>query len=120
MRNIPCDLSNYTARVAEVPEVKTYKDDNGREVEVTDRNGEKRFVTALFLKAKVKIKGERVEKGEEVRFTLDADPGEGFEEGMAVELIAPRMSPYSFKNKDGETVSGVSFAAVSLKPVASF
>lgn len=117
MRNIPCDLSNYTARVAEVPGVKMGKDDQGREFEVTDKQtGEKKFVAALFLKSKI-----RGEKGEEVRFTLDADPGEGFEEGMAVELIAPRMSPYSFKNGNGETVSGVSFAAVGLKPVgASF
>ncbi|MGA6093346.1 hypothetical protein [Amycolatopsis sulphurea] len=96
--------------------MKIAKDEKGREFEVTDRQtGEKKFAVSLFLKAKV-----RGEKGEEVRFTLDADPGEGFEEGMVVELIAPRMSPYSFKNKDGETVSGVAFAAVGLKSVASF
>ncbi|MET7998489.1 hypothetical protein ABZU76_47230 [Amycolatopsis sp. NPDC005232] len=113
MRNIPCDLSNYTARVAEAPEPKTRKDENGREVAVTDRDGVRRYVASLFLKTKG-------EKGEEVRFTLDADPGDEFEEGMVVELVAPRMSPYSFKNANGETVSGVAFAAVGLKPVASF
>jgi hypothetical protein len=49
--------------------------------------------------------------------TLDADPGEGFVDDTRVELISPRVSPYSFKNDRGETVSGVAFSALGLKPV---
>jgi hypothetical protein len=57
-------------------------------------------------------------KGEEIRVTLETDPGEGFEEGQLVELIGARVSPYSFKNGRGETVSGMAFAAAGLKPAA--
>jgi hypothetical protein len=110
MRNIPVNLSGYRLTITEAPEMKTRTDDNGREEVVTDRNGVTRFTVALFAK----IKGE---KGEEVRFTLDTDPGEGFEEGMRVELIDARVSPYSFKNARGETVSGISFAATGIKPM---
>lgn len=112
MRNIPVNLSGYRLTVAEEPTMKMRKDDNGREEAVTDRDsGEVKFVVSLF----VKMKGE---KGEEVRVTLDTDPGSEFQDGDRVELINPRMSPYSFKNARGETVSGVSFNATGLKPVA--
>ncbi|OZM73573.1 hypothetical protein CFN78_08550 [Amycolatopsis antarctica] len=112
MRNIPIDLSGFRLTVTEDPEMKMRKDENGREVTVTDQEGVAKFVVALM----VKTKGQ---KGEEIRVTLDTDPGEGFseEDGTRVELIQPRVSPYSFKNAKGETVSGVAFSAAGLKPL---
>lgn len=109
MRNIPVNLSGFRQTIAECPEMKMRKKD-GREEVVTNRDGVALFVVALFLK----VKGQ---KGEEVRVTLDTDPGEGFEEGQVVELIDARVSPYSLKNDNGETISGVAFAAAGMKPV---
>jgi hypothetical protein len=110
MRNIPVNLTGYRLTIAEAPEMKMRKDEKGREEVVTDREGSPKFVVSLFAK----VKGE---KGEEIRVTLDADPGEGFVDDTRVELISPRVSPYSFKNDRGETVSGVAFSALGLKPV---
>jgi hypothetical protein len=112
MRNIPVDLSGYRLMVSEDPEMKTRKVD-GRDEVVTDRDtGATKFTVALL----VKTKGQ---KGEEIRVTLDSDPGEGFseEEGTRVELIDPRVSPYSFKNDRGETVSGLAWGAAGMKAV---
>ncbi|WP_297547634.1 hypothetical protein [Amycolatopsis sp.] len=109
MRNIPVNLSGYKLTIAEEPEMKMRKDQNGREEVVTDREGIAKFVVSVFAK----IKGE---KGEEIKVTLDSDPSGAFEDGDRVELINPRVSPYSFKNDRGETVSGVAFAAAGLKP----
>lgn len=112
MRNIPVSLVGYRLRVTEDPEVKMRKVD-GRDQTVTDQEGNVKFTVAL----NVKMKGQ---KGEEIRVTLDSDPGEGFseEEGTVVELIDARVSPYSFKNDRGETVSGIAFAAAGMKRVA--
>ncbi|EHR63190.1 hypothetical protein [Saccharomonospora cyanea] len=110
MRNIPVNLAGYRLRVVEPPTMKMRKDDAGREVVVTDREGATKFVVSLFAK----VKGE---KGEEIRVTLDTDPGEGLEEGDLVELVDARVNPYSFKNDRGETVSGIAFSAAGLKPL---
>src|ERR1700716_4159682 len=80
MRNIPVNLTGYRLTIAEEPEMKMRKDDKGREEVVTDREGSPKFVVSLFAK----VKGE---KGEEIRVTLDADPGEGFVDDTRVELI---------------------------------
>ncbi|WP_040926605.1 hypothetical protein [Saccharomonospora marina] len=110
MRNIPVNLGGFRLMVTEPPALKTRKDESGREVPVTDRDGVTKFVVSVFAKA-------RGERGEEIRVTLEADPGEGFEDGDLVELVDARLSPYSFKNAKGETVSGVAFSAGGLKPV---
>ncbi|MER7116693.1 hypothetical protein ACWGRK_20575 [Saccharomonospora azurea] len=110
MRNIPVNLAGYRLMVTEPPAMKMRKDDAGREVVVTDREGATKFVVSLFAKTKG-------EKGEEIRVTLDADPGEGFDEGDLIELVDARVSPYSFKNDRGETVSGIAFSAAGLKPL---
>lgn len=117
MRNIPISLNGYRLQVTEAPEMKMRKDESDREVAVTDRNGVTKFVVGLFAK-KHQLPGERREKGEEIRVTLDCDPGEDVSDGDIVELIDPRISPYSLKNDKGETVSGVAFSAAGLKPVA--
>ncbi|WP_037317175.1 hypothetical protein [Amycolatopsis orientalis] len=111
MRNIPVNLAGYRLTVSENPEMKMRKVD-GREEVVTDREGVTKYTVALMVKAKG-------EKGEEIRVTLDADPGEGFSEDdmTRVELIDPRVTPYSFKNDRGETVSGVAWGAAGMKPL---
>ncbi|MGA6165162.1 hypothetical protein [Amycolatopsis magusensis] len=111
MRNIPVNLSGYRLRISEPPAMKMRKKD-GREEVVTDgTTGEAKFAVALFVKA-------ANQKGEEIRVTLDSDPGESFEEGQVVELIDAQVSPYSFKNDKNETVSGIAFSAMGIKPVA--
>lgn len=110
MRNIPINLNGYRLQVSEVPEMKMREDDSGRKAPVTDRDGVTKFVVSLFAK----VKGE---KGEEIRVTLDSDPGEDFSDGMLVELVDPKLSPYSFKNKKNEVVAGIAFSAAGLKPV---
>ncbi|WP_199432569.1 hypothetical protein [Qaidamihabitans albus] len=116
MRNIPINLGGYRLQVTEAPEMKVRKGDNGKDEVVTDANGVTKFVVGLFAK-KRQESGERREKGEEIRVTLDSDPGHEVNDGELVELIDPRVTPYSMKNERGETVSGVAFAARGLKPV---
>jgi hypothetical protein len=114
MRNIPVNLSGYKLIVTEAPVMKTRKTDDGRTEEiVTDREGVALFVVSLMSKT-------QGEKGEEIKVTLATDPtaqGDDFEFGSLVELIGATVSPYSFKNDRGETVSGIAFKAQGLKPV---
>ncbi|WP_181770339.1 hypothetical protein [Amycolatopsis pittospori] len=109
MRNIPVNLSGYRLTVSENVEMKMRKED-GVEKVVTDGDGNTKFTVALMVKAKG-------QKGEEIRVTLDTDPGDGFSEDemTRVELIDPRVTPYSFKNDRGETVSGVAWGAAGMK-----
>ncbi len=50
--------------------------------------------------------------------TLATDPGEGFDEDTRVELIDPRINAYQIDTEDGRSISGISFKAMGLKPVA--
>jgi hypothetical protein len=113
VKNIPVNLSGYRLTVSEDPEMKVRKE-NGVETVVTDRDGVTKYTVALMVKAKG-------QKGEEIRVTLDSDPGEGFSEDemTRVELIDPRVTPYSFKNERGETVSGVAWGAAGMKPLVA-
>jgi hypothetical protein len=109
MRDIPVVLSGWRLMVTEEPALKTREVDGTSEI-VTDRDGVSQFVVSVFTKSKG-------QKGEEIRVTLGTDPGEGFEEGTLVELVGATVSPYSFKNGKGETVSGLAWRAVGLKPL---
>ncbi len=111
-------LSGYKCTVVDPPAPKTKDDGTGRQVPVTDRNGVTQFVVALFFK-QIAGPGERAPKGEEIRATLETDPGEGFEEGTRVELVNPRVSAYEIKTDDGRTLSGISFKATGLKPAGT-
>lgn len=111
MRNIPVDLGGYRLMVTELPTMKTRKNDAGQEEVVTDSEGAAKFVVSLFAKTKG-------QKGEEIKVTLSTDPGQVIEEGDVVQLVNATISPYSFRNDRGETVAGIAFAAVGLKPVA--
>lgn len=109
MRNIPVVLTGFRLMVTEEPSLKTREVDGTAEV-VTDRDGASQYVVSVFAKSKG-------EKGEEIRVTLSTDPGEGFEDGTLVELVGATVSPYSFKNNRGETVSGLAWRALGLKPL---
>jgi hypothetical protein len=109
MRDIPVVLTGWRLMVTEEPALKTREVDGASEI-VTDRDGVSQFVVSVFAKSKG-------QKGEEIRVTLSTDPGEGFEDGTLVELVGATVSPYSFKNAKGETVSGLAWRAMGLKPL---
>ncbi|OLL74914.1 hypothetical protein Ae168Ps1_3311c [Pseudonocardia sp. Ae168_Ps1] len=115
MRDLPVVLDGYKLTVVEPPAPKTRQDANGAEVPVTDREGVIPFVVSLFAKLQVQA-GQRAPKGEEIKVTLTADPGEGFPEDARVQLIDPKINPYSIESPDGRTVSGIAFKAMGLRP----
>lgn len=115
MKDIPADLGGYTLMVTESPERKTREVD-GRVEPVVDRaSNAALFTVSLFAKLKASDSGRRA-KGEEIKVTLETDPGEGFDEGTYVQLINLRVSPYSFQNDRGQTMSGLSYKATGLTP----
>ncbi len=114
MQNLPVVMSGYKLMVVEPPTRKMREDERGNLVPVTDRDGTAQFVVSLFAKLAVGP-GQRAPKGEEIKVTLTADPGEGIYEDMRVELIEPRVSPYQVENR-GRVSSGLSFKAAGLKP----
>jgi hypothetical protein len=74
-------------------------------------------VVALFAKLQVQP-GQRAPKGEEIKVTLETDPGDGFGEDMRVQLINPRINAYQIEN-NGRVTSGIAFKAGGLTPVAA-
>jgi hypothetical protein len=116
MRDIPADLGGYTLMVTECPERKTREVDGRSEAVVDRATNAAVFTVSLFAKLRASD-GVRRAKGEEIKVTLETDPGEGFEEGSYVQLVNLRVSPYSFLNDRGQTLSGLSFKAVGLTPV---
>jgi hypothetical protein len=112
MRNIPVNLSGFKLTVSEAPTLKMRENDDKELVVATDHNGVQQFIVALFVKP-VPREGQRAGKGEEIRVTLATDPGEGFEEGMRVELIHATVSAWAMGDR-----SGLSFRAEGLKPAA--
>jgi len=74
-------------------------------------------VVMLFAKPRP-VEGRRPGKGEEIKVTLAADPGDGFEEGSYVELIDPVLNTWQTTGDDGRiSGSGLWFKALGLKPV---
>jgi hypothetical protein len=115
MRDIPVNLGGYKLTVVEPPAVKT-REENGRVVPVTDRDGVTQFVVGLFAKLRVGP-GERAPKGEEIKVTLATDPGEGFAEDVKVELVEACLNPYQIDNGAGRVSAGIAFKAKGLKPL---
>lgn len=112
MRDIPVMLNGYKLTVVEPPMPKT-RDDG---TVITNREGVTQFVVSLFAKLRVQP-GQRAPKGEEIKVTLEADPGPGFGEDDRVELVNARLNAYQLDTPDGRTVAGISFKAVGLTPV---
>ena len=118
MRDLPVDLGGYTLIVSESPSVKTREED-GQTVEVVDRaTNAKVFTVSLFAKLRAEGPGGRRAKGEEIRVTLETDPGEGFDEGVPVALVNARVSPYAIEGPYG-TNAGIAFKAVGLAPASA-
>lgn len=111
MRNIPVNLGGYKLMVTEGPTQKTRERDGVTEIVTDPRTEAVLYTVSLFAKAKG-------QKGEEIKVTLETDPGDEVEDGSLVELIEPRVSPYEFVNGQGEKISGIAFRAVGVKPVA--
>ncbi len=111
MQNIPVVLDGYRMTVVEPPAVKT--DQEGKPL--LTRDGVRQFVVHVFVKAQAGPDG-RAPKGEEIKVTLETDPGEGFDEGARVALVGPRVSPFEIKGDNGRVTSGLSFRAVGLAP----
>jgi hypothetical protein len=116
MKNIPINLSGHVAKIVEEPTIKMRETDGGVMEPVTGFDGTTQFVVSVFLKPLPREEGRPAGKGEEIKFTLTADPGDGFTEDTRVEFIDPTVSAFSFKAPDGREVSGISFKAVGLKP----
>ncbi|GAB3479356.1 hypothetical protein [Amycolatopsis cihanbeyliensis] len=114
MRDIPVNLNGFKLMVTEAPVMKMQEKD-GQMAPVTDREGVAKFVVSLFAKRRTRP-GEFAQKGEEIKVTLASDPGEGFEEGVYVELINGCLNSYQMETEDGRTISGISFKAEGLKP----
>lgn len=116
LRNIPVVMEHYKMRVTEEPVVKTKKNDMGEIVPVTNWEGARQYLVSLLIKPRPQ-EGQRQGKGEEIRVTLETDPGDEVEEGMVVELINPRVSHWE-NEFDGQKRSGLSWRATGLKPAA--
>ncbi len=113
MRDLSVNFSGYRLTVVEEPQVKEKRDGTGP---VLDRNGAAQYVVSLFAK-RVPVEGERAPKGEEIRVTLETDPGEGYQEGLRVELVHPRVNAWEIKDEEtGRVSSGLAFKALGLKP----
>ena len=117
-KNLPVVLGGYRCTIVDPPCPKTKDDGKGGEEVVVDRNGVTQFVVSVFLKA-IPGPGERAPKGEEIKVTLETDPGPGFEEGDRVELINPRINSYQIDTEDGRSISGIAFKALGLKPAGA-
>ncbi|NKQ57584.1 hypothetical protein HFP15_32450 [Amycolatopsis sp. K13G38] len=116
MKNIPANLSGYKLMVSEAPVMKMRENEHGEMVPALNWRDEVQFVVSLFAKRRPSSDGRPVGKGEEIRVTLAADPGEGFEEGTYVELIDATVSPWAMKEGSDGVRSGLSFKAAGLKP----
>jgi hypothetical protein len=114
IKDLPVILAGHRLSVVELPCPKTREDGSL----ITGRDGATQFVVALFMKLRPQP-GQRAPKGEEVRVTLETDPGEGFEEGMRVELINPRVSAYQLRTEDGRELAGVSLKATGMVPAGA-
>ena len=121
MQDIPVNLGGYKLIISEEPAMKMREDrETGEMVPVVDRQKVTQFVVSLFAKP-VPAPGQMPRKGEEIRVTLSSDPGEGFEEGMRVELINAVANLYSMPDKDDPrkiASAGLWFKADGMKPAA--
>lgn len=121
MQDIPVNLGGFKLIVSEEPAMKMREDrETGEMVPVTDRQKVTQFVVSLFAKP-IPAAGQMPRKGEEIRVTLSSDPGEGFVEGMRVELINAVANLYSMPDKEDPrkiASAGLWFKADGLKPAA--
>ena len=119
MQDIPVNLGGYKLIVSEEPAMKMREDrETGEMVPVVDRQKVTQFVVSLFAKP-IPVPGAMPRKGEEIRVTLSSDPGEGFVEGMRVELINAVANLYSMPDREDPrkiASAGLWFKADGMKP----
>lgn len=113
MRDIPCDLGGYTLMVTEAPEIKTFEKDGKTEIVIDQATKAQMYVISVF--AKRRPTPDRKFKGEEIKVTIETDPGE-LDTGTYIELINCRVSPYNMKSDSGDTIAGISFRATGVTP----
>lgn len=113
MDDLPVILDGVTLMVTEAPTVKMFTDDKGVTMPSV-RDGVTQFTVAVFAKPKPVPGATKQGKGEELKFTLAADPGEGFPVGSYVEMISPAVR---YWERDGRT--GLTYKALGLKPIDS-
>jgi hypothetical protein len=114
MRDISVNLSDHRMTIVEEPAMKMKRDGSGP---VVDRDGAVQFVVSVFAK-RISMAGEFAPKGEELRITLTTDPGEGFHEGLRVDLVDPRVNAWEIRDEEtGRMSSGLAFKALGLKPL---
>ncbi|MEU3624104.1 hypothetical protein BS329_32855 [Amycolatopsis coloradensis] len=117
MQDIPFVSTGYKFMVTETPTMKMRENKKTKELEPAVTDGVAEFVVMLFAKAKAPGRNGRMAKGEEIKVTLATDPGDGFDEGTYVELIAPMLNTWQTTNDEGRiTGSGLWFKAEGLKP----
>jgi hypothetical protein len=118
VRDLPVIMEQYRLTIVDPPGPKLREDGSV----MTDRQGATQFVVSLFAKLQAQP-GQRVPKGEEIKVTLETDPGDGFHEGMRVALVNPRINHFQMENKDDNgrvrVTSGISFKAGALVPAAA-
>ncbi|MFD7652933.1 hypothetical protein ACFV4N_03020 [Actinosynnema sp. NPDC059797] len=121
LQDLPVVLDGYRLMITEAPAAKVREAEDGTVSPVVDRvSGEVQYVVTLFAKP-VAVEGRRAGKGEEIRVNLPGDPGEGFEEGMYVELVGAVVNTYEIPDRtDPRKIAsaGLWFKAAGLKPVA--
>ncbi|UVS78383.1 YdcP family protein [Actinokineospora sp. UTMC 2448] len=114
MRNIPVLLENFKFQVVEAPTTKMTEKDGRQSVAVDKQTGATLFVVALFAKPLPDPETGRAGKGEEIKVTLETDPGDEIVEGMRVELINPRIT---FWENEGR--SGLAWRASGVTPATA-
>ncbi|ACU35065.1 hypothetical protein [Actinosynnema mirum] len=121
LQDLPVVLGGYRLMITEAPAVKVRELEDGSVVPVLDRvTQQEQFVVTLFAKP-LPVAGKKAGKGEEIRVNLPGDPGEGFEEGMYVELVGAVVNTYEIPDRmDPRKIAsaGLWFKAAGLKPVA--
>ena len=120
MRDIPVVLEGYQAtnpKVQGLGFAATREAERGNEVPVLDRDGVRQFVVSLFVRER-SAPGRRSAKGEEIRVTLESDPGPNFGEDTVVALIDPRVTPYQMES-NGRVNAGLAFKARGLAPAGA-
>jgi hypothetical protein len=116
LRNIPVELSGHKVLVTEAPTVKTREGSDGERVVVVDRQTQAtQYVVVLFVKPRPNADG-YAGKGDEIKCTLETDPGDVVSDGDLVELINPRVSHWE-NEIDGRVMSGLAWRATGIKPV---
>lgn len=114
MRDLPVVLEGYKLTVVDPPGPKVREDGSV----VTNREGQTQFVVSLFAKLRTEP-GVRAPKGEEIKVTLETDPGDGFVEDARVALVNPRINAYQIDSPEGRSISGIAFKAFGLAPAGA-